>query len=116
MTAIEAGLEDAKGRLCWRKALAATANSAAAPVALEETGRRVVELAYRVRPAISQNITRNTLGPRKWTMPRIRRGRATGEIPQHPLQRRRIGDAIRTGLLDKACASLRACARHIWLR
>jgi hypothetical protein len=65
---------------------------------------------------IGESIKRNTLGSGKWTVSRIGRGLATGEIPQYPLQRRWIGDAIRARLLDKGCATLSACAHHSWLR
>ena len=103
-------------KLLTFRVLLTAMNGATSPVALEETGRCVVELAYWVRPAICEYLKRNTLGAGKWTVPRIGRGRATSEIPQYPLQRRRIGDAIRAGLLDKGCASHCACARHSWLR
>lgn len=96
--------------------LAATANSVAAPVPLEEIGGRTVKLARWVRPAIGQKIERYPFGFRKRTMSNVRHGNMSGEIAQHPSQGGRVGQAARACAADKGFACRRACASHTRLR
>ena len=71
-----------------------------------------VAFSYEVGPGFTAQGALDYLQRYHRIDPRVAlvRGRATGEIAHHPLQRRRIGDAIRTGLLDEAGATLRVIA------